>query len=190
MDGDWASAIALDARGAATVAGGTDSTTNFPTTSGAFDTSFGGARDAFVTRLDMLPTGVAAFGGSSSGCNGPLSISVNSMPQVGNAAFALTCGNAAPNSFGLIVFAGGGLPAPATVLGVNVWVDPTVLFATPTVFSNPTGACEVPLPIPADPALAGFRFFAQFLWLGPGAPSPCPPMGFSATNALDVTIQP
>ncbi|HZN37809.1 MAG TPA: hypothetical protein VFD82_03345 [Planctomycetota bacterium] len=32
--------------------------------------------------------------------------------------------------------------------------------------------------------------FAQFLWLGPGAPAPCPPMGFSATNALDITIQP
>ena len=35
--------------------------TNFPTTSGAFDTTFnGGPDDAFVTRLDMLPTGVSA----------------------------------------------------------------------------------------------------------------------------------
>jgi hypothetical protein len=76
------------------------------------------------------------------------------------------------------------------VLGVNVWIDPTVLFGTATVFSNPIGASEVPLPIPLNPALAGFRLFTQFLWLGPAAPPPCPPMGFSATNALDITIQP
>jgi len=74
------------------------------------------------------------------------------------------------------------------VLGVT-WIDPTVMFGTSTVFSNPTGACEVPLPIPADPALAGFRFFAHFLWHGPAAPPPCPPLGCSSTNALDLTIQ-
>ena len=185
---DDAYALALDAQGAATVTGWTYSA-DFPTTPAAFDPSFGGDSDAFVTRLDMLPTGVGAWGDSSPGCNGPLPISVTSMPQVGNAAFALTCGNAAPNSVGLIAF-GGGLVNPIPVLGVNVWIDPSVLFATATVFSNPIGACELPLPIPADPAIAGFRFFAQFLWLGPGAPLPCPPMGFSATNALDISIQP
>ncbi len=52
---DSANALALDMQGATTVTGGTNST-NFPTTPGAFDTSFnGGFNDAFVLRLS--PTG-------------------------------------------------------------------------------------------------------------------------------------
>ncbi len=55
MGHDRAYALALDAQGAATVAGDTEST-NFPTTPGAFDTSHnGGFSDAFITRLS--PTG-------------------------------------------------------------------------------------------------------------------------------------
>ena len=42
----------------------------------------------------------------------------------------------------------------------------------------------------ADGHPAGLRLFAQFLWLGPAAPLPCPPQGVSASNALDFTIQP
>ena len=78
-----------------------------------------------------------------------------SMPRVGSAAFALTCNNAAPNTAGLIGFAGAGLPSLATLLGVH-----------------------------------GLRLFAQSVWLGPNAPSPYPPSGLSASNALDFTIQP
>jgi len=48
----------------------------------------------------------------------------------------------------------------------------------------------VPLPIPAVSTLAGLRLFAQFVWLGPCAPPPCPPLGLSASNGLDFTIQP
>jgi hypothetical protein len=44
--------IAVDASGAATVTGWTSSS-NFPTTPGAFDPSFNGVQDAFVTRLRM-----------------------------------------------------------------------------------------------------------------------------------------
>ena len=51
------SSIAVDAAGNAYVAGTTDST-NFPTTPGAFQTSFsGGSSDAFITKLN--PTGSA-----------------------------------------------------------------------------------------------------------------------------------
>jgi beta-propeller repeat-containing protein len=48
--------IALDAAGSAYVAGSTASV-NFPTTAGAFQTTFGGAADAFVAKLN--PTGSA-----------------------------------------------------------------------------------------------------------------------------------
>jgi len=45
--------IAVDESGRAYVTGGTDSS-NFPTTRGAFDTTWNGNEDAFVTKL---PTG-------------------------------------------------------------------------------------------------------------------------------------
>ena len=64
-DGTWA--LALDAAGRATVAGWTDSS-NFPTTPGAFDTSFnGGTYDAFVARLNADGTALdyATFLGTS-----------------------------------------------------------------------------------------------------------------------------
>jgi hypothetical protein len=51
---DWGHGIAVDAEGHAYVTGGTRSA-NFPTTPGAFDASFNGDRDVFVTKL--APTG-------------------------------------------------------------------------------------------------------------------------------------
>ncbi|MCX6563285.1 MAG: SBBP repeat-containing protein [Candidatus Aminicenantes bacterium] len=64
---DTGLSIAIDKNGNAFITGATYST-NFPTTSGAYDTSFNGQHDAFVTKLN--PTGTALvystfFGGSS-----------------------------------------------------------------------------------------------------------------------------
>jgi hypothetical protein len=90
----------------------------------------------------------------------------------------------------MLAIGGGRLPAALPVLGVGIWLDPALLLATATVGSNPNGACELPLPIGNHPALAGLRLFAQFLWLGPSSPAPCPPLGLSASNALDLVVQP
>ena len=54
---DGASAVAVDASGAVTVAGSTDST-NFPTTPGAYDTSHNGGYDVFVARLTPAAAGL------------------------------------------------------------------------------------------------------------------------------------
>jgi hypothetical protein len=188
---DGALAVAIDALSRPTVVGMTGSST-FPTTPGAYDTSFNSFLDpdAFVTRLDLLPTGAYAYGASSPGCNGPLAIGVTSMPSVGNGAFALTCDDAAPNAPGLIAFAAAPLAAPLPVLGFDVWVDPVWLLATSSLTSDAIGAASVPLPIPAAPQLVGVVLAAQFVWLGPIAPAPCPPSGFSASNAIALTIQP
>jgi hypothetical protein len=38
--------------------------------------------------------------------------------------------------------------------------------------------------------IAGVQFDVQLIWLGPTAPPPCPANGLSASNALELTIQP
>ncbi len=186
---DQGQAVAVDAHGAATVAGAASSI-DFPTTPGAFDTTHHGGYDGFITRLDLLPTGVAAFGRSSAGCTGALAISVTSMPRVGNGNFALTCGNAPPTTSGLLALAGNRFVSPVVVLGAEIWVDPTLVFIQLPANSNIVGASEVPLPIPNGAWLRGTRLFAQFFWAGPSSPPPCPPQGLSASNALEFTVQP
>ncbi|MFB3894967.1 MAG: beta strand repeat-containing protein [bacterium] len=52
--GDHGQGIALDQEGNAYIAGYTESSTDFPTTSGSFDTTFNGGRwDAFVTKMSL-----------------------------------------------------------------------------------------------------------------------------------------
>jgi hypothetical protein len=187
---DLAHGLAVDASGFVTTAGSASSS-DFPTTPGAWDTTHNGLADAIVTRLDMLPAGVSAYGASTPGCAGPLAIGVTSIPQVGNGAFALTCSNAPPNSLpttggGVLAFSGGSLASPSIVSGAAIWIDSTS-FTFFTVFSssNALGAAFVPVPIPTIPSLAGMSAFAQFAW-----PDACSPGGISASNALAIVVQP
>lgn len=184
------SSLLIDASGVVTVAGSTQSA-DFPITSGAWDATFNGAGDAFLARLDVRPTGTRRFGTSSPGCSGHLAISVESVPRVGNSTFQLSCTNAPPMTTGALLLAGRGLTSPLRLLGVDVWLDPTsAWFLAPLALSNAVGEAHFPLPIPGDSWLAGLQLNAQFVWAGPTAPPPCPPLGFSASNALAFTIQP
>ena len=54
---DYARSIAIDGSGNAVVAASTDSS-NWPTTAGAFDTSFNGGYDAYVTKVNATGTGL------------------------------------------------------------------------------------------------------------------------------------
>jgi hypothetical protein len=120
---------------------------------------------------------------------GPLAIDVTSMPRIGNATFALTCGNAPPSASGVVPLSAAGLSTPLRLLGLEVWVDPRVLWVTVGATSNAQGAADLPLPIALDGKLVGLKLNAQFVWLGPTTPPPCPPLGFSASAALEITIQ-
>jgi hypothetical protein len=64
-DGDAGNGVAVDTAGNAYVTGITEST-NFPTTPGAFQTTFGGVLDAFVTKLNSSGSGLYStyLGGS------------------------------------------------------------------------------------------------------------------------------
>jgi hypothetical protein len=187
---DHARALSVGASGAVTIAGYTFSS-NYPTTAGTWDTTFNGDIDVFVTRLDMLPTGASPFGTSTLGCVGPLAIGVTSWPEVGNATFALTCGNAPASATGLLAISDAGLARPVSIFGAQVWIDlASPAFFTVFVSSNAVGAAVVPIPIPNLPALAGAQAYIQFFWAGPTSPPPCPPLGVSASSALAITVQP
>ncbi len=69
--GDSGNGIALDEPGSAYVTGSTNST-EFPTTPGAFDTSFKGSGDAFVTKLNAAGSSLAysTYLGGSGGQGG------------------------------------------------------------------------------------------------------------------------
>ena len=161
---------------------------SYPVTPGAFGTPISGS-DLFVTQLDLRPTGVQAYGSSSPGCNGPLAIGVMSWPQVGASGFSFTCSNAPSVSIGALVLNYTGLVTPTPVLGIDLWVDP-IGAALGVVISDASGAAELPLPIPSQPTLAGLQLRAQYAFLGVPAPLPCPALGWSASNALVITIQP
>ena len=73
------------------------------------------------------------------------------------------------------------------ILGIGIWVNPIVSLG---VASGASGNAAIPLPLPPDSLIAGVQLDVQLVWLGPTAPPPCPPIGLSASNALELTIQP
>ena len=176
--------VVWDGISIATVGGYTTST-DFPKKNAFQSVYGGGSSDGFVTRIELLPTGTRVFGKSSPGCNGPVSIGVTEMPAVGGMDFALTCSGAPAKGAGFFVFGTAELKAGLPILGVDIWVDPLrwVTDLLPAT-SDDLGYAEVGLPIPPNPSLRGLQLFSQFFW-----PSPCGAQGFSASNALDLTIQ-
>ncbi len=188
---DHVSSLTLDPLGLATVRGLTDSA-NFPAQAPVSPIK---RRDEseFVVHLDMLPSGVKAYGGGSPGCRGPLMISVSSLPTLGSEDFVLSCSGAPPNTNGgIITGTKAVLPPskPIRVLGAEMWVDPkgsTLIGGF--VRSDKRGIAHFSLPIPMNPALRGFKLFAQFAWMGPTKPKPCPKTGLSATRALEITVR-
>ena len=188
---DTARAVHVDDRGFVTIAGDTISP-NFPTTPGAYRSVYPNNTEGFVSRLDMLPEGVTAYGASSPGCAGTLVASVTSWPQVGNTAFSLTCTNAPTpaSALGWLMLSGSALTTPVSLLGVDVWVNPSPVLVTLPATNSSQGFSEVPLPLPGIPALVNQSFVAQFVWADPTTGPTCPTLGLSASQALDITVLP
>ena len=149
-------------------------------------TAAGGPIDAAPAVVHLLLPGLVPYGTSTPGCAGPLPIGASSIPQVGNAGFAVTCANAPPSSSGFFGLSLGGLSTPLVLGALAVWINPfSPLFFEVVVPSDAAGNALVPLPIPPNPILAGVQVFTQFAWF-----DSCAPGGFSASNALAITVQP
>ncbi len=177
-----------DALGQLTAAGATYSD-DFPTTAGAFaNRGTGGFRDGFAARMDLLPRGASFVGNASAGCAGDPRISVVGPLTPGSQAL-LTSTNGPPTAPGVLLLGAAATAVPIPLLGVEVWVDLLAPNATVPSASDGVTFAEVALGIPPQPQLVGNSVFAQFLWLGPSAPAPCPATGLSATPALQLTVQ-
>ncbi len=192
VGGDQVNGLALTPSGGVVVAGETVNST-FPTTSGAYDTTYNfGFNDGFVASLDLLPDGVFTFGDSTPGCGGALIIGVSSAAQLGNASFAVTCSNGPPIAPGVLGFSAAKFLNAVTIYNLGVWID----FLSPAFFVVPTatdgvGAASVPFAVPNNLALVGIPVYAQFAFLGPNSPSPpCPASGLSCSGGLEINAIP
>jgi len=179
----FAAAVALDATGAAVVVGDTGSP-DFPTTPDAFQPVLSGLMDGFISKLDMLPVGVTRVGTSTPGAAGPLAIGAWNAPFVGSTDFAVDCTDAPPLSTrGLLLAASGGLDAPVTVQGIELFVDPARLLAVLPVTSNEHGYAAVPVRLDGAAGAAGATLVVQFVWASASGAGT-----WSSTPALEIVL--
>ncbi len=112
----------------------------------------GGAADAFISVVDLIPTNVTRLGAGSGACD-DLDLQISAMPVSGG-AFELLC-NEWPGTPGVLLI---GLPlaSPANVLGIDLWLASAVQLAV----AAPRIRLAVP---PAVPLTGGLG--SQFVWL-------------------------
>jgi hypothetical protein len=180
---DRAFGVKIGPLGQALVVGWTNAY-DFPTTTGAFQTQLGGKRDGFLAELDMLPTGVQTYGTSTPACSGEIYMGVTSWPKSGNTGFALTCNGAPPGAGGLFL-AGVALPNGGPVLGIRLYLNPTMPLVAAFVNANLDGFIQVPLPIPAG-IPTGTKVAFQHVWINPKG---CGTGLLSASHGLEITVQ-
>jgi hypothetical protein len=177
-------ALGVDDTGAAVVGGFTVSE-DYPTTAGAWQGTLSGPSDVGLTKLTMLPTGVTRFGSATPGSLGLPAAGVTAMPKLGSSTFGLTCTQGPPARSGLVALSLSSLDRPLPAVGVGLWIDPTGLLALLPTQTDGLGFCELRLRVPSNPAAVGLTAYGQFLWADPVGPA-----GWSASNALAISVQP
>jgi hypothetical protein len=183
-DSEGARVDVLELEDGSVLVGGATTSPDFPTTTGAFDSTLNSTRDAFLVKMSMLPTGVSRYGSSTEGCAGYLAMGVTTMPQVGS-EFTLTCRNAPTTSLGVLALGLSDLSQPLIAKGAALWVDPNPLLLLLPFASNAVGFASIGGNLPNDPGLAGASITVQCFWA-----DVCAASGpFSASNALAITIQ-
>jgi hypothetical protein len=181
-------ALHLDGELQATVAG-ICTGPGFPTTPGAFDSTFGGPGpqgwgDAIVSRLDLLPAGASRYGGSTPACLGPIQAGALGPVSASSSSFAVYCTGAPPLGIGFLGLATNASLPPLPILGIDVHLDPLQLALVKIASADTDGFAAVALPLPAS--AGGITGYFQFLWLG--TPS-CGGMGaFFASDGLAVSV--
>ncbi len=177
-----ARALDVTKNGVATVAGYTGYV-DFPVTSSAFQTYYGGGGlDAFVFRLPLFTPGVKRIGESTHHAEGEPALYVTASPQEGSRKFGFEGWKAPGKTYGVLIVGRSLIPQGTKIMGITLYVQPGVLFL---VKSGSDLKGRVSLPLPAG--TRGAKIYAQMIWLN------TPPYGskgtLSSTGALEVTVQ-
>ncbi|MFG0316181.1 MAG: hypothetical protein ACF8XB_02825 [Planctomycetota bacterium JB042] len=178
----WRLFVDVGVDGSATAVGVTQSL-DFPTTPGAFDAAAPKGK-IFVTRFDMLPTGVTRRGDSTAGGQGKVAAGVTAIPSLDNPEFGLSCVGGPKSALGFLGLSAGALPAPVLACDAQVWLDPASLVLFP-IASDATGSVWAPTSIPSSAVSAGLAAHVQFFW-----PDAFAPGGWSSSYALEIVVQP
>ena len=122
------------------------------------------------------------MGASTPGCLGDLTLCPTGPAVPDYADFGVVCNQLPPGSLCLWAGTLTTLPAPINVLGVDIWVDPTVL-ATVGGLADGLGSARLAFPMPVN-APIGWAFSLQCIVL-----DPCGPQDFTASEAATIVIQ-
>jgi hypothetical protein len=155
-----------------------------------------GAGAASLSLSTTVPTGLPyeSFGTGTAGCSGDHHICGQGSPAIGNGAFALTCDKAPVSTLGLglvgnVKHLAGNDPFG---LGVPLYID--FLLSTEILgldfVSDGAGNGVAAAPIPNNALLVGAKYTVQALWVWPSVVCVPSVNGFSASDAIELTIQP
>jgi PKD repeat protein len=121
-------------------------------------------------RVELYGTACSAPRGT------PLISASGGAPNLGNPLFALHLGNSAPSSACLLLggtrrdyWAAAGLPLPIDLTPIGAagcWIH-AAAEASVGLGTDPTGHGATPMPVPAQPSLAGTWFYFQWLVIDP-----------------------
>jgi hypothetical protein len=154
-------------------------------TPGVFNRKQRGWSDGFVARMDLLPTGVNRYGGSSGACQGQIIMDVTRMPAAGALDFTVVCSAAPPSARGWLILSAAPDHAGTPILGAILHVSTSRVLSALPLASDTLGLGVVRLP--PLPVGLGARFFAQFVWVNTAN---CPGAGpLSSSNALEIVVQ-
>ena len=147
---------------------------------------------AFMTGvIDVLPAAIPLpytqpYLVACNGSTGPVTLSANGVPAIGNGAFSLTASGTQGGQLGYLFISL--LPDSLTLFtGCRIGVDLTnLVFPFPGLtFALSAASTTLPTPIPNDPGLAGVDLFVQFIAADPGAA----PFGIGVSNGVAVHLQ-
>jgi hypothetical protein len=162
---------------------------------GVPDTATGDGTGAIAILLSSKATipGVYPFGAGAPGCFGAHHLFAAGAPKI-HQTLTILCDHAAPLSLGL------GLVADAKSLsgsspfglGIPLYVDllAAQFLEALDIHADSGGASSIAIPVPNNPSLLGSHYTMQTIWVTstPGClPSP---FGLSASNGLELVIQP
>jgi hypothetical protein len=174
-DYDLAYATAVDSAGAALVTGYTASL-DFPTTPGAYDTTYNALNDAFVAKLDLCVAFARNYGSGWPGTLGVPSL-MASGPPVLCTPITIAIGNSSGATTAAVLLVGFQPASIPTAFSGTLLVLPT--FVLP--FTLPASGASVPYSVLCGDEFCGLALFLQVLEVDPGASG-----GVSFTQGLEL----